>query len=159
MSKSPKSVNTLWAIIFDCFFLTPPPLLYPRYLEQCMALNDGKEWFVPLFTVQFPEAELCGQSLCRLSFLLLLLLYLGYLLSRKCCFYLWSIIIIQISVFKKWIRSVLGQKRYLGENVWGNTQTQSPGIWVSSEELVFFSSNWAKDLKPLKAFLPENILW
>lgn len=139
MSKSPKSINTLWAIILTVSFYLPSPLhpfFYPRYLEQCMALNDGKEWFVPLFTVQFPEAELCGQSVCRLSGFFLL--YLGYLLSRKCCFYLWSIIIIPINVFKKWIRSVLGQKRYLGENVWGSTQTQSRGFeslqrsWYSS---------------------------
>lgn len=136
----------------------PHQLLYPRCLEQCLALNDRKEWFVPLFTVESPEAKLYGQSVCKLTFLF----YPCYLFSRKCCFYLWSIIIIQINVFKKWIRSVLGDKRYLGENVglvFEVTNTKNPGIWVSSEELIFFSFNWAKDLKPEKAFLPENILY
>lgn len=67
--------------------------------------------------------------------------------------------IIQIVVFLKWIRRVLEIKMYLGRVLDLLEETYEILGFESSEQLVFFSYNWAKDLKLAKTFLPEITLW
>lgn len=109
--------------------------------------------------VKFLEAELCDQSVCKFVFSYIWsICFLG-----SPHFYFWSVIVIQIIGFFESELEMFWEIRCTSREswtvIWGNKQTQNSGIWVSSEELVFLSSNWAKNLKPVKAFLKTFYDW
>ena len=89
----------------------------------------------------------------------------GYLLSRKSSFLPLFHNYYSNNCFFNWIRSVLEYKMYFRRKLdWYLRRQANKHNTLGSESFLrsWYSSHltdWAKDLKPVKAFLPENILW